>query len=89
VQALRDFRDAELLTNAPGQAFVAWYYRNSPPLAAWIAKDEDRRAAARLLLWPLFMAASESRAAAGVAVLVLLTASLVAIRRRNLRREPC
>lgn len=30
VQLLRRFRDRYLLTHAPGQAFVAWYYRHSP-----------------------------------------------------------
>jgi hypothetical protein len=30
---LRKFRDRYLLTNAPGKAFVRFYYKHSPPIA--------------------------------------------------------
>jgi hypothetical protein len=36
IQVLRDFRDEYLLTNPPGQAFVDFYYKISPPLAEFI-----------------------------------------------------
>jgi uncharacterized repeat protein (TIGR01451 family) len=90
VQALRDFRDEYLLTNAPGRAFVDFYYRTSPPLAAWVARDEGRRAAARVLLSPLLVVAARPHSAAAVlAVAIVVSAWLVAqrsrIRRKSLR----
>jgi len=53
VQVLRNFRDAFLLTNKLGQAFVSFYYRNSPPVANFIAKHDTLRALARAALTPL------------------------------------
>lgn len=53
VNALRVFRDRYLNTNVPGRAFVAAYYRLSPPLADFIARHDWLRAGVRTLLWPL------------------------------------
>lgn len=53
VQLLRDFRDNYLLTNRPGQALVALYYRISPPIADYIAQHALLRLVVRLLLTPL------------------------------------
>ena len=53
VQLLRDFRDHSLLTNGPGRAFVAFYYRYSPEMADFIARHDSLRLLARLLLTPL------------------------------------
>lgn len=53
VQVLRNFRDNYLLTNAPGRAFVALYYRLSPPAADFIARHDMLRLLVRLLLTPL------------------------------------
>lgn len=53
VRVLRAFRDRFLLTNGAGSAFVAWYYRNSPPLAQAIAGSDRLRGVARLALSPL------------------------------------
>ncbi|MFZ4438977.1 MAG: PKD domain-containing protein [Syntrophales bacterium] len=52
VGMLREFRDTFLLTNSAGQAFVGWYYRVSPPLAALIAQEDYARAGVRLMLLP-------------------------------------
>jgi len=52
VGMLREFRDTFLLTNSAGQAFVGWYYRVSPPLAALIAQEDYARAVVRLILLP-------------------------------------
>jgi hypothetical protein len=50
---LRDFRDRYLLTNAPGRAFVDWYYRVSPPIADVIADNSALKWVTRLGLTPL------------------------------------
>lgn len=52
VGMLREFRDAFLLTNRAGQAFVHWYYRVSPPLAALITEKAYARATVRVILLP-------------------------------------
>lgn len=53
VMALRNFRDEYLLTNPAGRAFVKFYYKNSPPIADFIARHDTLRAATRLALTPL------------------------------------
>lgn len=52
VGMLRNFRDAFLLTNKPGQTFVRWYDRASPPLAVLIAQKAYAREAVRVMLLP-------------------------------------
>lgn len=56
VETLREFRDRVLLTCSLGQAFVGWYYRVSPPIAAFIADYESLKMAVRLGLTPLVCA---------------------------------
>ena len=70
VQILRDFRDTRLLTNAPGRAFVAMYYRLSPPVAGFIARHAALRLLVRLLLTPIVMAVAHP-AAAGALLLAV------------------
>ncbi|MFQ5900080.1 MAG: CFI-box-CTERM domain-containing protein, partial [Thermodesulfobacteriota bacterium] len=53
VKTLRDFRDNHLLTNPLGRAFVAFYYKTSPPVASFIRKHEILRAITRWILTPL------------------------------------
>lgn len=53
VHLLREFRDRRLLTNAPGRAFVRFYYRYSPGLAEFISKNDTRRSVTRAALWPV------------------------------------
>jgi hypothetical protein len=60
VRVLRDFRDTRLLTNAPGRAFVALYYRLSPPAADVIARNDSLRLLVRLLLTPVVVAVAHS-----------------------------
>ncbi|VAW83159.1 hypothetical protein MNBD_GAMMA16-453 [hydrothermal vent metagenome] len=58
VQALRDFRDHYLLTNEWGRVFVEFYYRYSPPLAAYIAERPALRTGVRIVLAPFVVVAS-------------------------------
>jgi hypothetical protein len=67
VEELRAFRDRYLMTNAPGRAFVALYYRLSPPVAHVIAQHEWMRAVVRVLLAPVVLAVEHP----GVALLAL------------------
>jgi hypothetical protein len=53
VEILRQFRDRHLLTNLPGRALVALYYRCSPPLAALITRHPALRSVSRLALAPI------------------------------------
>ena len=53
VRVLRAFRDDVLARTASGRAFIRFYYRNSPPIADYIAKHDGLRAATRFALTPL------------------------------------
>jgi hypothetical protein len=53
VRILRSFRDIYLMTNAPGKAFVRWYYAASPPIADTIRQSETLKAVVRLALIPV------------------------------------
>jgi uncharacterized repeat protein (TIGR01451 family) len=53
VVLLRRFRDRQLLSNAAGRAFVAWYYRVSPPIAEYIADHRWAQMATRATLTPI------------------------------------
>jgi hypothetical protein len=81
VRILRDFRDDWLLTNAPGRAFVALYYRMSPPLADFIARHELLRGMARVALTPLIVAVAHP-ASTGIALMLAMAALYLPFRRR-------
>jgi hypothetical protein len=53
VYVLRNFRDRYLLTNGIGKAFVGFYYRYSPPVAAYIERHEALKMPTRLALSPI------------------------------------
>jgi hypothetical protein len=80
VQLLRNFRDEYLLTNAPGRAFVALYYRCSPPLADFIARHPVLRGVTRLVLAPLVVIVAHPLISA--ACLLLSGALLLSLLRR-------
>ena len=85
VVSLRHFRDEVLMHNAAGRAFVAFYYRHSPPAAAFIARHGALRAAARGVLAPVVFAVERPAAAAGsllLALLLLLNLRRIVARRR-------
>jgi uncharacterized repeat protein (TIGR01451 family) len=85
VKALREFRDRYLRRSAPGRAFIRFYYRHSPPVAAFIARHESLRFAVRALLTPLVLLI-EYPFWAGTLLMVALAAPLT--RHRLTRQEP-
>lgn len=82
VIALREFRDRWLLTNRPGRAFVEWYYRVSPDIAAFIAEHESLRIAVRWGLAPVIYAVQYPGAAAFL-LLSMTALAIVWYRRRT------
>jgi hypothetical protein len=85
VKLLRTFRDEHLLTNAPGRAFVAFYYRYSPPIADVIARNPLLRGVTRFALTPLFLAIVHP-VASGSAVLFACGTLCFSLRRKQLLR---
>ena len=53
VRILCKFRDRYLLTNGPGNIFVTYYYKYSPPAAGFISKHAGLRAVVCVFLLPL------------------------------------
>jgi hypothetical protein len=89
VQALRDFRDRYLLTNAPGRAFVAWYYHYGPRGAHFLNLHPWLKAPVRVALLPLVIGAlvlTGGSPLAKTAVVLLTIALLVALRHRKKAR---
>ena len=83
VVVLRRFRDHHLLTNGPGRALVALYYRHSSAIANVIARHEGLRSVVRAGLWPVVYAVEYPGASAVSIAGVIL--GLAAYRRRRLR----
>jgi len=82
VRVLREFRDRILLQWGWGRAFVAWYYRVSPPVADIIRGSEALRLGTRLVLTPVVYAVKYPAGTLGL--LVLVAAVPVVARRRAL-----
>ena len=80
LDVLRRFRDEHMLTNGPGQAMVAFYYRHSPELADFIAERDWLRAIVRGMLAPVIFSI-EQPVWAGLAFLTLIGCGLT-VRRR-------
>jgi hypothetical protein len=81
VQVLREFRDRYLQRSSPGRAFIRFYYRHSPPIAAVIAEHDWLRFLVRMLLTPLVLAIAFPLRALMLAG--LLAAMLLAMNRRR------
>ena len=79
VKALREFRDLHLLTNAPGRAFVDFYYKYSPSIADVIRGSEYLRFITRVLLAPVVMFVVFPYISLGICS-VLIIASVVLMR---------
>jgi hypothetical protein len=86
VEALRAFRDRHLLTNRLGRAFVRFYERTSPPLAAWLRTHERARTAARWALTPLVLAVGYPGPAAVLSVAAIGLLAAWRLRRRDRAR---
>ena len=80
LESLRDFRDRFMMTNHPGRALVRFYYRNSPPLADFIADRNWLRAVVRGLLTPV-VATIEYPIPMALLIFSLIAAVLVRRRR--------
>jgi len=72
VKVLRDFRDRLLLTNAIGRVLVNFYYKYSPPVAEFIAKDDTLRGLVRWSLLPLVVISWVALNLGPVSTLVLI-----------------
>ena len=77
---LRQFRDRYLQRTALGRAFIRFYYRHSPPIAAVIAEHDWMRFLLRMLLTPLVLAIAFPLRALLLAALAATL--LLALRRR-------
>ncbi len=82
VQALREFRERYLRSNAAGRAFVRAYEALSPPLARFIRERPALRAAVRGALWPVVAAARHPGAALVLCVATLAAALAARVTRR-------
>ncbi|MBA4372450.1 MAG: hypothetical protein C0402_06265 [Thermodesulfovibrio sp.] len=86
VDTLRRFRDAYLLTNPAGRAFVSIYYRLSPNAAAFISRHEGLRTATRLSLYPVVYGIQHPYAVLSV-IFIFGTPAFVTIIKRRKRRS--
>ncbi len=84
VMVLREFRDRHLLTNPPGRALVALYYRISPPIADIISRSELLRSVVRVFLAPVIFAVNYFWAAGLVFGMITILLSVRFARRRIL-----
>ncbi len=91
IQVLRDFRDAYLLTNPVGRAFVDLYYRASPPMAQFITEHPRLKPMVRAGLFPAVAMSTiivnttvvQKLAALGSLALVIGILAVWSVRRRG------
>ena len=94
LQILREFRDGYLLTNSPGQAFVDFYCRTSPPIAEFMNEHPILKPIVRAGLMPAVAMSTvvvdttpaEKMTVAGLLVLVSVALAVWTASRR--RRGP-
>ena len=83
VKTLRRFRDQYLLTNSPGEWFVGFYYRHSPPVADYIRDRETLKTMVRSLLTVVVYSIEYPV----VLILVFLLLPLIVARQRKRRKS--
>ena len=83
VVGLRRFREQVLMKSPAGRAFVAFYYRHSPPVARYIAERPAARAVARTALWPVVILATRPVAGGLILAALLILAAGLARRARG------
>ncbi len=79
--AVRQFRDEQLMTNAPGRAVARWYYRQAPAASGFLAQHDWARHATRWLATPIVLTIAYPELA-----LFLALAGALAYRRCRVRR---
>jgi uncharacterized repeat protein (TIGR02543 family) len=84
VYVLRNFRDRYLLTNGIGKAFVDFYYRYSPPVAAYIERHEVLKVATRWALSPVVCGVEHPFITASF--LMIPAVIVLALRKRKVKR---
>jgi len=93
VQVLRAFRDEHLMRNPFGRAFVAFYYKVSPPIAEFITEHPTLKPIVRVGLMPAVAMSTvvvnttpAEKTAIVVLLVLLLAATAVWADRRRVRR---
>ena len=95
IQVLRGFRDAYLITNPVGRAFVEFYYRTSPPIAEFITEYPGLRPIVRAGLVPavamctLAVGATAVQKAAILGVLALVSMAVPVLTKRRSSGPRC
>ncbi len=95
VVVLRSFRDACLMTSAPGRLFVKWYYTYGPYAAALLNNHPAFKPAVRAALLPLvgaafFLTQTSTAFKAGVLLFIgLATVYGFTRKKRSAPRGPC
>ena len=84
VMSLRRFRDTRLVTNLPGRLFVLFYYRVSPPIAAFISHSQLLRTGTCILLLPVVFTVENPLRGF---LMALLLAALAVMTLRYLKRK--
>lgn len=83
VMVLRKFRDNYLLTNYIGNAFVNFYYKNSPPIADYISRHDSLRVMTRITLTPLVYGVKHPKSAGILLVAFLVFSGIYRARREK------
>lgn len=85
VKSLRHFRDSTLVHVPQGRAFIALYYRFSPPIADYIRQRPALRTAVRAALAPVVFGITHPGLAAGALLVVAVGGLSLRRSRRGIR----